>query len=180
LIHENTCVSIEEHLCKAGHFKTAIRPDIWYWTETAVGKTAPITYLTLHLVEIKSPWGGIYPYNTNHETIHTADKVYWKAWHIYEEVRRTITSKFKPMHNGRTIQIKTHILCVWSLGAFDKKATLALSNILNTNTKRIISMWGKRIVVAAIKGSFNIWMKKNGWTNFVDRASIKIQKAIDS
>jgi hypothetical protein len=58
-IHENTCVKIEEHLCKAGLFKTAIRPDIWYWTETAVGKIAPITYLTLHLVEIKCPWGGI-------------------------------------------------------------------------------------------------------------------------
>jgi hypothetical protein len=29
-IYENTCVKIEENLCKNGHFKTSIRPDIWY------------------------------------------------------------------------------------------------------------------------------------------------------
>jgi dsDNA-specific endonuclease/ATPase MutS2 len=40
-------------------------------------------------------------------------------------------------------------------------------------------MWGKRIVVAAIKGNFNIWLKKNGWSDFTDRASIRIQKEID-
>jgi hypothetical protein len=65
--------------------------------------------------------GRIYPDNTNQETIHTADKVYWKAWHKYEEERRKLTSKLKPMVNGRTFQIKTHIQCVSSLGAFDKK-----------------------------------------------------------
>jgi hypothetical protein len=41
-------------------------------------------------------------------------------------------------------------------------------------------MWGKRIVVAAIKDSFNIWMKKNGWSNFTDRASLAIQREIDN
>jgi hypothetical protein len=41
-------------------------------------------------------------------------------------------------------------------------------------------MWGKRIVVAAIKGSFNIWLKKNGWSNFTDRASLRIQREIDN
>jgi hypothetical protein len=40
-------------------------------------------------------------------------------------------------------------------------------------------MWRKRIVVAATKGSFNIWPKKNEWSIFIDRDSIKIQKEID-
>jgi hypothetical protein len=39
---------------------------------------------------------------------------------------------------------------------------------------------GKRIVVAAIKGGFNIWLKKNGWSNFTDRASLRIQREIDN
>jgi hypothetical protein len=34
-ICENTCLKIEESLCKSGHFKTSIGPDIWYWSETA-------------------------------------------------------------------------------------------------------------------------------------------------
>jgi hypothetical protein len=38
---------------------------------------------------------------------------------------------------------------------------------------------GEIIVVAAIKGSFNIWLKKNGWSNFTDRASLRIQREID-
>jgi hypothetical protein len=76
--------------------KTSIRPDIWYWSETAVGKIAPTTFLTLHLIEIKCTWGGIYQEDINHGPINTADKVYWKAWHKYEEVLKVLKSKLKP------------------------------------------------------------------------------------
>jgi hypothetical protein len=135
--------------------------------------------LTLHLIETKSPWGGIYQDDITHQVIDTEDKVYWKAWHKYEDVRKVIQSKLKPTFNGRIIQVKIHILCVSFLGAFNQKATTELSYILETNTRKIISMWGKRIVAPAIKGSFNIWLKKNGWSNFTDRPSLRIRKEID-
>jgi hypothetical protein len=59
-------------------------------------------------------------------------------------------------------------------------ATLELAKIFETNAKGIISLWRKKIVVAAIKGNFNNWIKKNGWSNFVDRASIRIKKEINN
>jgi hypothetical protein len=48
---------------------------------------------------------------------------------------------------------------------------MALENILETKSKKTISIWGRRIVTAAIKGSFDIWLKKNGWTSFVQKHS---------
>jgi hypothetical protein len=41
-------------------------------------------------------------------------------------------------------------------------------------------MWGNIIGIAAIKGSFIIWMNMNGWSNFTDRASLRIQREIDN
>jgi hypothetical protein len=37
---------------------------------------------------------------------------------------------------------------------------------------------GKRIVSAVLKGSFDIWFKKNGWTSFVQKHSFNINKEI--
>jgi hypothetical protein len=64
-IHENKCVVIDEKFSKNGKFKTKIRPDIWYWTVSNKGKIAPTTFLTLHMVEIKTCWGAEYQENHN-------------------------------------------------------------------------------------------------------------------
>jgi hypothetical protein len=77
-------------------------------------------FLTLHLIEVKPPWGGIYEAKINHDVIKTADKVYWKAWHKYDNVRNNLESKIKAFINGRTFQAKTHILFVFSLSVFNK------------------------------------------------------------
>jgi hypothetical protein len=49
---------------------------------------------------------------------------------------------------------------------------------LETKSKKTISIWGRRIVTAAIKGSFDIWLKKNGWTSFVQKHSFNINREI--
>jgi hypothetical protein len=40
-----------------------------------------------------------------------------------------------------------------------------IRKILNTKVKKTINIWGKRLVVAALKGSFAIWLKKCGYIN---------------
>jgi hypothetical protein len=49
---------------------------------------------------------------------------------------------------------------------------LTLKDLLNQKPKRIITIWAKRLVVAAIKGSYNIWLKKCGYKdiNLIQRA----------
>jgi hypothetical protein len=37
--------------------------------------------------------------------------------------------------------------------------------MFETETKKTINSWGKRLVVAALKGSFNIWLKKCGYNS---------------
>jgi hypothetical protein len=61
--------------------------------------------------------GGIYQNNINHDVINTPDKEYWKTWLKYEDVREVIESKLKPVINGRTIRVKTHIydFPLWAL-----------------------------------------------------------------
>jgi hypothetical protein len=47
-----------------------------------------------------------------------------------------------------------------------------LKELLNHKPKKIINIWAKRLVVAAIKGSFSIWLKKCGYKdiNIIKRA----------
>jgi hypothetical protein len=63
------------------------------------------------------------------------------------------------------IIIRYHIIAVGSLGAFDQNSKEELERILNTKVKKTINIWGKRLVVAALKGSFAIWLKKCGYNN---------------
>jgi hypothetical protein len=70
-------------------------------------------------------------------------------------------------------------LGVLPLGAFNQIATIQLENILETKVKRTINIWGKRIVAATTKGSFNIWLKKNGWIYFVKKYSLNITNELE-
>jgi hypothetical protein len=63
------------------------------------------------------------------------------------------------------IVIRYHIIAVSWLGAFDQNSKEELGRILNTKVKKTINIWGKRLVVAALKGSFAIWLKKCRYNN---------------
>jgi hypothetical protein len=40
-----------------------------------------------------------------------------------------------------------------------------LEKLLGKKTKKVKDIWCKRLIVAGIKGSYNIWMKKCGYTD---------------
>jgi hypothetical protein len=159
-IHENKCVVIDEKFSKSGKFKTKIRPDIWYWTVSNKGKIAPTTFLTLHMVEIKACWGAECKENHNHEEINTMKKVYFTAANKYQKAQAELEHHLKPSLDGFQNRVESDILVVSSLGAFTQNATTTLENILETKSNKTIRIWGRRIVTAAIKGSFDIWLKK--------------------
>jgi hypothetical protein len=66
-------------------------------------------------------------------------------------------------HQGRRIEVVQHIIQVSSLDSLSHITYLTLKDHLNHKPKRIINIWAKRLVVAAIKGSFSIWLKKWGY-----------------
>jgi hypothetical protein len=53
--------------------------------------------------------------------------------------------------------------CSHSLSAFHKCSKDGLERILGTKVKKTINIWGKRLVVAALNGSFALWLKKCGY-----------------
>jgi hypothetical protein len=57
------------------------------------------------------------------------------------------------------IKVESNIPAISSLGVFNQFATIALENILETKSKKTISIWGRRIIAAVLKGSFDIWLK---------------------
>jgi small nuclear ribonucleoprotein (snRNP)-like protein len=171
-------VEIGEKFSKNGKFKTKIRPDIWYWTVSNKGKIAPTTFLPLHMVEIKACWGAKYQENHNQEAVNTMKKVYWDAANKYQKAQTELEHHLKPNYDGFQIKVESNISVVSSLGAFNQFANVALENIMETKSKKTISIWGRRIVAEALKGSFDIWLKKNGWTSFVQKRSFNINREI--
>jgi hypothetical protein len=41
-------------------FHIQLRPDIWYWTKELTKDLIPEQQRVLHMVEVKSCWGGVY------------------------------------------------------------------------------------------------------------------------
>jgi hypothetical protein len=73
-----------------------------------------------------------------------------------------LTPRLKDFHQEKRIEVVQHIIPVLSLGSLNHITYLTLKDLLNHKPKRIIIIWAKRLVVAAIRGSFNIWLKKCG------------------
>jgi hypothetical protein len=111
------------------------------------------------MVEVRVPWGGIYE-NDNGGRVDTLEVVRREAYNNEEKAIRMLTSYLKTYHQGKRIEVVQHIIPVSSLGSLNHATYLTLKDLLNHEPKRIINIWAKRLVVAAIKGSFNIWLKK--------------------
>jgi hypothetical protein len=56
-----------------------VRPDIWYWTNEYTKDLIPEQQRILHLVEVKSCWGGVYEQTIEKESGNTIDTCRSKA-----------------------------------------------------------------------------------------------------
>jgi hypothetical protein len=165
-IFQNKIITVRKELTKNDReVKSQLRPDIWFWSEHS-NKNNLITddTLKLHLVEVKIPWGGRYE-NNDGQREDTLETVRRNAYNKYEKALTALTPYLKTHHNGRRIEVIQHIIPVSSLGSLNHITYLTLKDLLNHKPKRTITIWAKRLVVAAIKGSYNIWLKKCGYKN---------------
>jgi hypothetical protein len=172
-IFQNKVITISKEYTKNDReVKSQIRPDIWFWCEhdNTINRITDST-LTLHLVEVKVPWGGIYE-NEDGKYEDTLESVRRNAYNKYEKAIKALTPYMKTQIGTRRIEVIQHIIPVSSLGSLNHITYLTLKDLLNKKPKRIINIWAKRLVVAAIKGSYNIWLKKCGYKdiNLIQRA----------
>jgi hypothetical protein len=61
------------------------------------------------------------------------------------------------------LTIETHVIPVSSLGSLDKWCRNEMEKLLGSKSKQVIDIWCKRLVVAALKGSYSIWLKRCGY-----------------
>jgi hypothetical protein len=120
-VNENITVKIKAIEGKDDKpFHSQIRPDIWYWTNEATEDPVPEHQRILHLVEVKSCWGGVYE--------NTMDK---EGGNNIEDCRRKAHMKYKKAVDGMYSVVKRnigtarkvigyHIIAVSTLGAFDQ------------------------------------------------------------
>jgi hypothetical protein len=57
------------------------------------------------------------------------------------------------------LTIEIHIIAVSSLGSLDYWCRKEMEKLLGSKSKQVIDIWGKRLVVAALKGSYNIYSR---------------------
>jgi hypothetical protein len=60
-------------------YHTLVRPDIWYWINELTKDLIPEQQRILHLVEVKSCWGGVYEPTIEKEGGNTIDTCRSKA-----------------------------------------------------------------------------------------------------
>jgi hypothetical protein len=142
------------------------------------GKLLQLHFSHYIWLKLKHGGGAEYKESHNHEETNTVKKVNFTAANKFQKAQAELEHHLKPSFDGFQIKVESDILGVSSLGAFYQFATNTLENILETKSKKTISIWGRRIVIATIKGSFDIWLKKSGWTSFVQKHSFNINKEI--
>jgi hypothetical protein len=62
--------------------------------------------------------------------------------------------------NMARLTMERHIIAVLSLGSSDSLCRISMEKLKGSKSKKVIDIWCKRRVVAAIKGSYNIWLKR--------------------
>jgi hypothetical protein len=104
--------------------------------------------------------------------VDTLETVRKEAFNKYDKAIKALTPYMKTHYQGKRIEIVQHIIPVSSLGSLNHITYLTLKDLLSHKPKKIINIWAKRLVVAAIKGSFRLWLKKCGYKdiNLVKRA----------
>jgi hypothetical protein len=80
---------------------------------------------------------------------------------LYENMKNEIKHK--------RVIIQWHVIAVSSLSAFDKYLKEELERILGAKVKKTINILGKRLIVAALKRSFAIWLKKCGYNHALSK-----------
>jgi hypothetical protein len=87
--------------------------------------------------------------------------VIYDCWNIikgqYNDVFDGLYPHVEPAIDYEKISILSHVLTVILLGSFQSRIHSGIGEILETETKKIIDIWSKRIVVAALRGTYNIW-----------------------
>jgi hypothetical protein len=98
-VNENTTIKITPTEGKDDKpFHSQIRPDIWYWTNEATDDPVPEHQRVLHLVEVKSFWGGI-----NEPTIDKEGEITIDNW------SRDAHIKYKKEVDGMYSAVKNNI-----------------------------------------------------------------------
>jgi hypothetical protein len=167
-IFKNKIARIDGEFTKNGKtIKYQIRPDIWFWNEEAdIKGLIPEKVLRLHLIEIKVPWGGMYK-NESGGWTNTLTEGRRLAYSKYNKAIGAMQPYLKDKMNMARLTMERHIIVISSSDSLDKDCRIAIEKLLGTRTKSVIDIWCKRLVVAAIKGSHNIWLKRCGYKDII-------------
>jgi hypothetical protein len=83
-----------------------------------------------------------------------------------------INSQLKNIKKEKTkFRAEMRTIVISSLGAIPNFTILNLSAILKCNCRSIIQLWSKRMVMAALKGSFILWLR--GGSNMANQMQSK-------
>jgi hypothetical protein len=143
-----------------------LRPDLWYWIEEDNERS-------LIIIEISIPFG-----RSNNEidedTLKTSDR---KKRSKYAKMIRHIQGWLTGIRH-RKIKYRLHFqtIIVSSIGAIPNFTLRNLSNIIGIKRIKEVSLWGKRLVVSALRGSFELWMKASPAVYMMMQEEVKMNE----
>jgi hypothetical protein len=153
-IRENVAIKMNEEWDEISGISMGVyqklRPDIWYWLEDEERRERKLI-----IIEFAIPYGkrtDEISGDTLKETDHRKRIKYAGLVKYLKEVLGCVRSRYSYKVIFKTIVIS-------SLGAVPGFTIRNFSNIIGVKKKNQVEIWVKRMVIAALKGSFNLWMK---------------------
>jgi hypothetical protein len=80
-------------------------------------------------------------------------------------------------HRKYVYKLHFQTIIVSSIGAIPSFTLRNLSNIIGSKRIKEVSLWGKRLVVAALRGSFAIWMKASPAVYLMMQDKVKMNES---
>jgi hypothetical protein len=77
----------------------------------------------------------------------------------YARLIRSLKTRFSKKRGKKRFEVEFLSFVISSLEAMSKKSITSLTKMRRTAIKNSIGLWGKKLVVTALKGSFMIWVK---------------------
>jgi hypothetical protein len=132
---------------------SSLRPDVYFWSrEDKEG----ITLWKLFIIKLCIPFGR----GTEDQYESTLKYINRFKMVKYKGLMDRLNSQLKNIKKDKTkFKAEMRTVVVFSLGAIPNFTIMNLSAILNCKCRTIIQLWSKRMAMAALKGSFILWLR---------------------
>jgi hypothetical protein len=144
-----------------------LRPDVWYWLEDEERRERKLI-----VIEFAIPYGK----RTDEITGDTLKETDHRKRVKYAGMMKYLKEMFDRVKSRYSYKVIFKTIIISSLGAVPGFTIRNFANIIGIKKRNQVEIWVKRMVIAALKGSFNLWMKASPRVYYQMQTKINLEK----